>query len=83
MPFFDWWWPAPWLLLPALVCVAMLVAMLVMVGMFFWACMGRRPWWRRPGTSDDDQALEILRRRFASGEIEDQEYEQRRQALLG
>lgn len=82
MPFFDWWWPAPWLLLPALMCVAMIVAMVVMASASPSICAGHRPWWRRLGGSEDDEAIEILRRRFASGEIGDQEYEQRRQALL-
>lgn len=82
MPFFDWWWPGPWLLLPALMCVATIVAMTVMAGGSPWTCTGHRPWSRRPGGSEDDEAIEILRRRLASGEIGDQKDEQRRRALL-
>ncbi len=49
------------------------------------------PWAASPGTSgapgtlmlgDDDAALAILRERFASGEIERAEYEERRNTLL-
>lgn len=79
------WGPGPWWIFPLVMPIVFVVVMLIMLTVFreFW---GHAGWWgsRRPyndGTSADP-ALEISRRRFASGEITEHEYEQKRKLLL-
>lgn len=81
----PWWngWAGPWWVFPIVMPIVMLVVMLIAFTMF------REIWWGRPGRrgrgrDDDapvDEALEILRRRFASGELTEQEFEHKRQLL--
>jgi putative membrane protein len=70
-----WWndyysgayWPMPWMVMIifAIVCVAMMVFMMRNHGM----------------RSHGENALDILKERFARGEIDQSEYEQRRRLL--
>ena len=76
----PWWGTGPWWIFPILMPIVMLLVMLIALTMFrevFWG-PGRR-WSRRP--DDEDSALEILRRRFASGEINEKEFEEKRRTL--
>ena len=89
MPWWGGWGPGPWWIFPIVMPIVFVVVMLIMLMVFRGTgmCWGGPGWWgsRRPyhdGTSADS-ALEILRRRFASGEITEQEYEQKRKLLLG
>jgi putative membrane protein len=79
------WGPGPWWIFPIVMPIIFIVVMLVVLTIFrgmFWGssawCGSRRP----DGDRTSDPALEILRRRFASGEITEQEYEQKRKLLL-
>jgi len=67
-----WWndysgfyWPMPWMMIFVIICVAMM----------FFMMRGHR---MRPRGRD---ALDILKERFARGEIDQTEYEQRRRLL--
>lgn len=85
----PWWWQAnggaagPWWIFPIVMPISMLIVMLIAFVMFrelFWGRPGR---WSR-GSQDEpskDPALEVLRRRFASGEITEQEFEEKRKIL--
>ena len=57
---------------------------IVVIGLIIWAVVAAT---RRPGESDiparsADSALEILKRRYARGEINKQEYEERKKDLV-
>jgi len=70
----NWWWVFP---------VAFLLFMVIMTVVMMTFCrhmmMGgcRRPGWQQM----DDEALAILRRRFASGEISEEEFIAKRDLL--
>jgi uncharacterized membrane protein len=70
--------------MPIVFIVVMLI-MLTIVRQMFWGqspsgwCGSSRP---RDTESSRDPSLEILRRRFAAGEITEQEYEEKRKLLL-
>jgi uncharacterized membrane protein len=83
MPWHNGWWAfGPWWFFPFVMPAVMIigiVVMLIIVRSLFW---GGGPWWLgRPSEPGEDQALAILRRRFASGEISEREYEAKRQLL--
>jgi len=70
----GWWWIFP---VAFLLC---LVIMIVMMASFCRHMMGsgHRPAWRKI----DDEALAILRRRFAGGEISEEEFVSKRHLLM-
>lgn len=79
----DGWAAGPWWVFPILMPIVMLVVLFIALTMFREIFWGRPPWWGRRGLdeSSQDSALEILRRRFASGEITEQEFEEKRKFL--
>lgn len=66
----DYW--SPWMFVGP---VFFIVMMVVCVAMMFFMMRGHR------GGSRDDQAGQILKERFARGEIDKAEYDERRRAL--
>lgn len=77
----DGWAAGPWWFFPFVMPIVMLVVMIIALIIFrevFWGGPGRR-WSGRPDS--EDPALEILRRRFASGEITEQEFQEKRRLL--
>ncbi len=69
----GWWmmflWPIFWLLIPAGI---------ILLVRYLWPSVSReQPPWREQGSS----ALEILRERYARGEIEQEEFLRRKQEL--
>jgi len=68
----GWVWMASWMLFIVLVTVAVIVFLVRSVG----SGNGSRP-------VERESALEVLRRRYAAGELDDEEYERRRAKLLG
>ncbi len=82
------WGPGPWWIFPIVMPIVFVVIMLIMLTIvrpMFWSqghsgwCGSSRP---RDTESSRDPALETLRRRFAAGEITQQEYEEKRKLLL-
>ncbi len=75
---FGWygpWGPGPWSIVPMVLCVAMMLGMMLLMG---HGHMGGHADEETPA----DPALDTLRRRLASGAITPQEYEEQRQLLL-
>ena len=73
------WWYGPWdaawwLLVPFVMCFVMMPLMFLMRG------SRRTHHWHPPDTTDD--AVQTLRRRFASGELTQEEFEDRKKVLL-
>jgi uncharacterized membrane protein len=77
----DEWAAGPWWLFAIVMPIVMLLVMLIGFTMFRQVFSTRpgRQWSPRP--DDEDAALEILRRRFASGELTEQEFEEKRHLL--
>ena len=67
-----WWWndygPAPWMFFGPMLMIAM---MAICVVIMFFMMRGRR----------GDSAAQILKERFARGEIDKAEYDERRRVL--
>jgi putative membrane protein len=68
----DWWWPMPGMFFGPI----MLVFVVVCVVMMFYMMRGRGMHFHRDGS-----AIEILKERFARGEITKSEYEEARRTL--
>jgi uncharacterized membrane protein len=77
-----------WIVFP-LVGLTMMIVMVVMVTTMLrnseqGSARGWTPGpWVRGGDRDDDSALEVLARRYAAGELSDDEFQRRRTALVG
>ena len=71
-----WWWndygPAPWMFFGPMFMIAM---MAICVVMMFFMMRGHR------GGQRGDSAAQILKERFARGEIDKAEYDERRRVL--
>lgn len=67
------WWMVVWLLL--------LAASVVAAVLVFRALWGRGRGWGEPRTRDEGHALQILEERYARGEIDNEEFEERRRTL--
>ena len=67
-----WWWDGSWMIWPFI----MVAACIVMMGMMMRGHGGMR---MPPGRNDDP--LVILRERFARGEIDKDEFEERKRLL--
>lgn len=81
-----WGWygsPGDWWIFPLVMPLVMITVMLVMAFVFrgfFWS----GPWsGGLRHDRDHDDALDILRRRLAQGEINEEEYQAKRKLLLG
>lgn len=73
----GWWWPMHMLFMGLLFFVVMLVVFRLVMG-------GRRGWRGTPGWHErEDSAHTILRERFARGEINATEFEERMKMLKG
>ena len=73
-----WWndyWPVPWMFGPLM----MIVVMVLCGAMMFFMMRGMMG--GHGGRSSDRFALDILKERFARGEITQTEYEERRRLL--
>ncbi len=79
----PWMWPwgGMWIY-PMIMCVVMIIFLFVFLGR--WGC--RPPWWGPSGhhreSGDSETALEILKKRYAKGEITKEEFEQMKKDIL-
>lgn len=75
--------PGPWILLVPLVWAAVITGVVTVLRRTVWR--GRGPWNRRgpvaSGPSDESSPLALLGRRFAAGEIDEDEYWRRMSVL--
>ncbi len=74
-----WWndyWPMPWMFFGPMF---MILIVLACVFMMFFMMRGHRGGWRCG--HGGDSAAQILKERFARGEIDKAEYEERRRVL--
>ncbi|MHB1475156.1 MAG: SHOCT domain-containing protein [Dermatophilaceae bacterium] len=76
-----------WVVFPLLGLAMMIVMMVFVTTMVRGRDTGSSRGWAggpqgRGSDSQDDPALEVLRRRYAAGELNDEEFEQRRAVLM-
>lgn len=75
-PVHDWmWWWGPWHMLMPLLFLGLIVAGVIVLVRKLWPEDDRRVLGRR--------ALDVLDERYAKGEIDREEYQRRKQDLLG
>jgi putative membrane protein len=79
MPFFGM------LMMPVMLAIFLVVAFVLVVPLMRWLGMGQ-PWWHGGGPHGQPfapprTALDILNERFARGEIDQAEYEQKRRLI--
>ena len=90
----PWWhatpWHGFWWIFPLMFFVFMIVMFVFMVRRGGMGCMWRdrmmdksenREAVKRPGAESSDSAMEILNKRYAKGEIDKQEYEEKKAAI--
>jgi putative membrane protein len=75
------WDGGAWIILPILMCIGMVVMMVLMMGPVMHRHMGGHGG-GHTAVPRSDRALEVLRQRFANGELTQQEYEEWRHVLL-
>jgi putative membrane protein len=80
----HFWWGPMWMF-PMIMPIVMLVALILCLYFMFGRGGGRMPW-QPPGThqaagGETESPLDILKRRYAKGEITKDEYEQIKQDL--
>ena len=84
----EWFWFGPWQFW--WICPLMMLIMLAVFATIFFAVRrssadGSHHWgppWRMMGSDPSHSALQILNERFARGEIQREEYEQRRAVIF-
>ncbi len=73
-----WHWGGMWIF-PMIMFVIMIVLMFIFVGQWGW----RPPWWGPGGQGEESEtSLEILKKRYAKGEVNKEEFEQMKKDLL-
>ena len=82
------WWPMPWVGMifgPLMMIVFLVIA--VLIGLALLRAFGLGPpWWHdrggHTGRESSRRALEILEERFARGEIDKEEFEEKKASLV-
>ncbi len=84
----EWFWSGPWQFW--WICPLMMLFMIAVFATIFFAVRRSSadashhsgPSWRMMGNDPSHSALQILNERFARGEIQKEEYEQKRAAIV-
>ena len=80
----DWWATMPWfgmMMAPLMMVVFIVIAVLIIVPLIRWTGFGP-PWWHGQSMLPPSRtALDILNERYARGEIDKSEYEEKRRVI--
>ncbi|MGP4001072.1 SHOCT domain-containing protein [Streptomyces sp. 8N706] len=82
---YDGGGPGPWILFFPLIWALAVAGVVILLRRTVWRGRfpgrGRAPWQPRPATHDENSPLYLLGRRFAAGEIDEDEYWRRLSVL--
>jgi len=76
----HFWWGG-WWMFPMAMPIVMIIVALVVVYFLFGRGGYRPPWDRYPSGRDTETPLDILKKRYARGEIKKEEFEQMKKDL--
>ncbi|MDH4266449.1 MAG: SHOCT domain-containing protein [Deltaproteobacteria bacterium] len=77
----HFWWGG-WWMFPMAMPIIILVALVVVLYLLFGRGGLRAPWWDRYPHRESESALDILKKRYAKGEITREEFDQMKKDLL-
>jgi putative membrane protein len=77
----HFWWGG-WWMFPMVMPIIMVAIVLVVLYFLFGRGGLRPPWWDRYPDREAESALDILKKRYAKGEITREEFEQVKKDLL-
>jgi putative membrane protein len=75
-------WFGGWWIFPMIMPIVMIVVFLIVLYFVFGRGGCRPPWWNRYPGAESESSMEILKKRYAKGEITKEEFERIKKDLL-
>lgn len=75
-------WFGGWWIFPMIMPIVMIVVFLIVLYFIFGRGGSRPPWWNRYPGAESESSTEILKKRYAKGEITKEEFERIKKDLL-
>ena len=77
----HFWWGG-WWMFPMIMPIVFLIIAMIVLYLIFGRERFKPPWWDRYPGRESESALDILKKRYAKGEITKEEFEQMKKDLL-
>ncbi len=78
----EHFWYGGWWMFPMIMPIVFLIIAIIALYLIFGRGGFRPPWWDRYPGSESESALDILKKRYAKGELTKEEFEQMKKDLL-